>query len=301
LRYVLGATLAAGAVGLLAGTIAGIVGSPVMVRFPTAQKRLALLVIIGGVIPAIIMAALPQQDTFFHSSMARAYYNRQIYPLATRHFEKAYQLDPFDVSVNSDLAVCYEKIGAHTAVLDHLQRAVDLDQLNRKRDPNYEPVPETYKNLAVAYYRDGGLLGDEKLIAAAAELFAEYIHVITQELPAEKKRDPEIDTFYDLINAYIALNQPDKALSAAEQAASFYPDDSKLQEQVAQLRKVVSQEPSEQPSASPSATRPSSPSGGTSEPEKPGAETTRGEEAAAAGSEEKEGRGEEKTETPSPE
>jgi tetratricopeptide (TPR) repeat protein len=281
--------------GLLAGTIAGIVGSPVMVRFPTAQKRLALLVIIVGVIPAIIMVALPRQDALFHAHMAYAYYNRKMFLSATRHFERAYQLDPYDASVNSDLAVCYAQIGMREASLEFLGKAVAVDRRNRRIYSDYRPVAGAYKNLAVAYYNEGLQLGSEEMIADAAENFAEYIQLISDT------RTPEIDTFYDLINAYLLLNQPDQALPVAEQAAALYPDDTKLQEQLAQLRKAVPQKPPEKPSAGPSDTGSSGPSGGTSETEKPGEEKTQGEESAAAGSGEREGRGAEKTGTPSPE
>ncbi|MEM2126564.1 MAG: tetratricopeptide repeat protein [Candidatus Methanosuratincola sp.] len=230
LRYVMAATLTAGAVGLVAGTIAGIVGSPVIVRFPTSQKRLALLLIIGGVISALIIAALPVQDETFHSRMARAYYDRKLYFAAARHFEKAYQLQPFDARTNSDLAVCYAQLGLRDASVDLLEKAVAVDRLNRKRDPNYIPIPEPYKNLAISYFTEGMQLGDAKMLAAAANHFNEYIQLVP---------DAELSVFLDLMNTYLQLGQPEQALAVAEQAIQLYPDDAALNEQLGELRKRV--------------------------------------------------------------
>lgn len=235
LRYVLGITLTGGAIGLIAGTIAGIVGSPVIVRFPTSHKRLALLLIIGGVISALIIAALPTQGVAFHARMARAYYNRKLYYAAKRHFEKAYQLQPFDARINSDLAVCYAQIGLRDASVDLLEKAVLVDRLNRKRDPNYIPVPEPYKNLAIFYFNEGMQLGNTEMLKAAASHFSEYIQIE----PAA-----EISVFFDLINTYLQLGWPDQALSVAKQAIQIYPDNTVLKEQLLpELQKLARQAP----------------------------------------------------------
>jgi len=253
-RYVMAATLTAGAVGLIAGTIAGIVGSPVIVRFPTSQKRLALLLIIGGVISALIIVALPPQEETFHSRMARAYYHRKLYFAAARHFEKAYQLQPFDARINSDLAVCYAQIGLRDASVDLLEKAVAVDRLNRKRDPNYLPIPEPYKNLAISYFREGMQLGDPKMLAAAANCFQEYIQLVP---------DAELSVFLDLMNTYLQLGQPDQALAVAEQAIQLYPDDAALKDQFTELQKLVKKD------SAPPVPRGTSRGGTESEPSSP--------------------------------
>jgi len=162
LKYSLGGVLFGVAVGLFAGLFAGILGSPVMVRFPTRQKRVATGIMAVMTLVGVVLLSLPGGDAGDHFRLGLRFFRFGMYSSAADEFRRSIQLDPYNPAPHNNLGICYYKLGMVEDALKEWKTAKYLDLTFL--DPR--------ENL-IKVYRDLGRA--EELAAELGELAKLYL------------------------------------------------------------------------------------------------------------------------------
>jgi len=140
-RYSLGSTLFGVAVGLFAGLFAGILGSPVMVRFPTRQKRMAVGIMAAMTLAGVLLLSLPGGDAEDHFRLGLRFTSLGMYSTAAEEFQKSIRLNPYVPSPHNNLGICYLKMGLIEEAISEWKTAKFLDPM----------FPDPRENLAKVY------------------------------------------------------------------------------------------------------------------------------------------------------
>jgi len=235
-RSLLIVPLVAATVGLVIGTVTGIIGSPVMVRFPARQKRIALAILLTLVLIATLIFLLPSEGIGYHSKVATAYYNHQLFSPALYHFARALDLsdptDPAYPDIHNDLAVCYNELKQPDNALTHLRIATRFA-------PNR---PLLRKNLGDFLYNQSMILSDPSLLPEAIENFEAY-----RDLVQAGAATPDSDVLLKLAQAYLQLNQPDKALPVVQEGVKDFPNHASFPQLLRETQAQISASSSSQP------------------------------------------------------
>ncbi|HIE52217.1 MAG TPA: tetratricopeptide repeat protein [Armatimonadetes bacterium] len=229
LKHTLGVLLLTMPLGFIAGTVSAMVGSPVMVRFPTRQKRLALLLIVIFVALSTLIVAIPSESEEYYQAVGRAYFYHKMYAPAAEAFNAALRLNPWNANNHNDVAVCYQFLNQPTEALDHWRRATVIDP----------DLPEPHKNLGHVYLEEGLHYNDPKRLEDAIQQYLQFINLIPQE-------DPYV--YYTLAFAYSLLNQNEEALRWARRSLELDPNN---QEAQALLRALESTPPTSESASTP--------------------------------------------------
>lgn len=233
LRHLLGTTILGASVGLVAGTLAGILGSPVMVRFPVRQKHIALGFFVGLVALAIITVSLPSEPATYFLEIGAVYYNKSrevsaageevfhkgLLRLAKLYFERAIEREPRLADAHNNLAVALQQLGDEEGALLHWRQAKILDP----------SLPEPHKNLGIVYMQRGLAEGDESLVRRAIEEYRRFLEVAPT---------PDAGTLYNLALGLYHLGDLEQALTFAKEAAQIAPQDQQISALLKEIEKA---------------------------------------------------------------
>lgn len=126
-KYSLGSVLFGAAAGIFAGLFAGILGSPVIVRFPTRQKRVVTGIMAIMTLVGVVFLSLPGTDAEDHFRLGLKFFRFEMHSMAAKEFEKSIRLNPYSPTPHNNLGICYLQLGLIEEAIREWKTAKYLD------------------------------------------------------------------------------------------------------------------------------------------------------------------------------